>query len=86
MQFSSCRRHKCGCDDIVKQYWFYDIFNSAFNTSYRDKLDELVIVASCVVCLPARIIFKEPYRKLEINLAESKCNENGSSAKYSIIS
>ena len=34
------------------------------------------LVASCVICLPTMLIFKERYRRLEIDLAESRCNDS----------
>ena len=33
------------------------------------------LVASCVVCLPTMIIFKEHYRRLEIDLVENKSHD-----------
>ena len=49
------------------------------------------LVASCIVCLPAMIIFKEQYRRLEIDLVENKSHDSknlnsGSSLDYPVIS
>ena len=49
------------------------------------------LVASCVVCLPAMIIFKEHYRRLAIDLVEDKSHDSknlncGSSLDYPVIS